>query len=161
MRYLFFLVLITLSGSTFAAPLDAVTNHASELKWDGISAVLTMFLILSVVFETALTPVFNWRWFLLHFEGKGAKTPITVMTAFIVFWAYDLDIVANLLTALGHEQNPNFGGKFLTALLISGGSDGVFRIFSKLGIRNPAERQKRAEEARLATTGPQATKQPG
>lgn len=33
-------------------------------------------------------------------------------------------------------------------LLIAGGSDGVFRIFSKLGIRNPVERKEKAEEER-------------
>ena len=32
----------------------------------------------------------------------------------------------------------------MTALLIAGGSDGVFRLFTKLGLRNPIERKQKA-----------------
>lgn len=113
-----------------------------------VGHVLLVILALSVVFEVALTPVFNWRFFLLHFEGKGAKTPITVILALIVFWGYDLDIIKDLLISLGYTANMTFGGQILTALLIAGGSDGVLRIFTKLGIRNPLERKEKAEEAR-------------
>ena len=48
--------------------------------------VLFMFLVLSVVFETALTPIFNWRVFCARFDGKGVKTPLTVIAAVVVFW---------------------------------------------------------------------------
>ncbi|MDP3695879.1 MAG: hypothetical protein Q8R42_07185, partial [Desulfocapsaceae bacterium] len=94
------------------------------------------------------TPVFNWRFFLQHLEGKGAKIPITVILALIVFLGYDLDIIKDLLVSLGYSANMTFGGQILTALLIAGGSDGVLRIFTKLGIRNPLERKEKAEEAR-------------
>jgi hypothetical protein len=113
-----------------------------------VGQVLLVILALSVVFEVALTPVFNWRFFLLHLEGKGAKIPITVILALIVFWGYDLDIIKDLLVSLGYSANMTFGGQILTALLIAGGSDGVLRIFTKLGIRNPLERKEKAEEAR-------------
>jgi len=129
-------------------PALKVGETILNVNWDSVGSVLIVFLVLSIVFETAMTPVFNWRIFLLHFEGKGVKIPLTVISAFIVFWAYNLDIVANLLTALGHPQNPNLGGRILTAFLIAGGSDGVFRIFTKLGIRNPTERKEKAAEAR-------------
>lgn len=142
-----FFVLMTICSATFAAGGGDV-KEAMPVKWDLIGSVLVIFLVLSVVFETALTPIFNWRIFLLHFEEKGVKVPLTVGTAFIVFWAYDLDLIARLMTALGHEQEANFGGRVLTAFLIAGGSDGIFRIFSKLGIRNPTERKEKAEEAR-------------
>ena len=69
----------------------------------------------------------------------------------MVFWAYDLDIIQSLLNALGHrladgtEVTLSRSGQALTALLIAGGSDGIFRIFTKLGIRNPKERKQKAE----------------
>jgi hypothetical protein len=113
-----------------------------------VGEILLVFLVLSVVFEVALTPVFNWRVFLKYFEGKGVKTPVTVVLAFIVFWSYGLDVVSDLLVALGHPAPQTVGGRLLTALLIAGGSDGVLRIFTKLGIRDPAERKQRAEDAR-------------
>jgi hypothetical protein len=116
---------------------------------EDISSVLLVFLVLSVVFEVALTPLFNWRVFMAHCEGKGYKTPITVGLAFVVFWAYKLDIVSMLLTAMNKPRDISLGGQILTALLIAGGSSGVFQIFTKLKIRmEPDERQAKAEEAK-------------
>jgi len=68
----------------------------------------------------------------------------------LVFWSYDLDIIRDLLVALDQRKSEDhtFGGQILTALLIAGGSDGVFRIFTKLKIRDPVERKKKAEQAR-------------
>ncbi len=100
------------------------------------------------MFEAALTPLFNWRVFLARFEGRGFKTPITVLLAFIVFWSYDLDVVSSLLQALGYPQaTPSLGGRILSALLIAGGSDGIVNIYTKLGIRNPVDRERRTVEA--------------
>ena len=116
---------------------------------EGIGEVLTVFLVLSVVFEVAFTPIFNWRLFLKHVEGKGWKIPIVVGLSFLVFWNYELDIVKDLLVALNKEVNAEQGGRFLSALLIAGGSDGVLRIFRKLGIRmKDEERLIRTQQAR-------------
>src|SRR5882672_5318127 len=73
-----------------------------------VGEVLLVFLVLSVVFEVALTPIFNWRIFLRYLEGNGWKTPITVVLAFLVFWGYRLDIIRDLLVALGYEANLTF-----------------------------------------------------
>ncbi len=102
-----------------------------------VGRVLLVFLVLSIVFESALTPVFNWRVFRNRFSGKGVKTPITVILAFVVFWGYGLDIVYDLLDALGYEATVTLGGQALTALLIAGGSSGIFNIYKRLGIRSP------------------------
>jgi hypothetical protein len=84
-----------------------------------------------------------------HLEGKGYKTPITVALAFIVFWGYGLDIIRDLLVALKRPAEVSIGGQILTALLIAGGSSGVFQIFTRLKIRMaPEERQAKAEDAR-------------
>jgi hypothetical protein len=115
-----------------------------------VGEVLIVILVLSVVFEVALTPIFNWRIFLKHAEGKGWKTPMVIGAALLVFWSYDLDIIRDLLVSLGQSASLTFGGQILTALLIAGGSDGVFRIFTKLNIRNPVERKEKAEQARAA-----------
>ena len=84
--------------------------------------------------------------------------PITVILAFLVFWGYGLDIIKDLLNSLGYKADIKIGGQLLTALLIAGGSDGVFRIFTKLGIRNPSERKQKAEESRAARLKAQGTK---
>lgn len=122
-----------------------------EGKMAEIYDVLFMFLVLSVVFEVALTPLFNWRVFMARFEGQGYKTPITVILAFIVFWHYDLDIVGDLLVAMGKNVTTPIGGKILTALLIAGGSSGVYQVFKKLHINMATEeREKKAKDAKDA-----------
>lgn len=117
---------------------------------DKVGKVLVTFLVLSVLFEVALTPLFNWRRFIKYLDGGGWKTPITIGLAFLIFWKYELDIVSDLLVALGRQDQdsaPNFGGRILSALVIAGGSSGVLEIFRTLGIREKAqERQKRVTE---------------
>ena len=121
-----------------------------EAAWNELAEILALFLVLSIVFESALTPVFNWRVFARKFDGKGVKTPVIVILAFVVFWRYDLDIIKDILNAFklnnSEAYSTSIGGQFLTALLIAGGSDGVFRIFSRLGLRNPADRKKKASQ---------------
>lgn len=120
-----------------------------KVNMEDIKSVLVVFLILSVVFEVALTPLFNWRVFMARFEGKGYKTPITVVLAFVVFWGYDLDIISDLLVAMNRSAKMSIGGQILTALLIAGGSSGVFQILTKLKIRmEPKDRAAKAEEAK-------------
>lgn len=117
-----------------------------------VGRVLLVFLVLSVVFESALTPIFNWRVFRKRCAGKGVKVPITVILAFVIFWSYGLDIFHDLLMAMeynhagGHERLPSLGGQALTALLIAGGSSGIFTIFQRLGIRSPVEGNTKQEE---------------
>jgi len=143
-----FFMLVLTCFFTIVGSAQAQTPAPSDISMEKVGEILLVFLVLSVVFEVALTPIFNWRVFLKHLEGKGWKTPITVALAFIVFWSYDLDVVKDLLVALGYSASQTIGGQVLTALLIAGGSDGVLRIFTKLGIRDPAERKQRAVEAR-------------
>jgi hypothetical protein len=145
-----FVVQAALLSLSLAADAEAqAANPATPPLPEKVGEVLLVFLVMSVVFEMALTPIFNWRIFLKHLEGKGWKTPITVALAFLVFWGYKLDIIRDLLVALGYEAQLTFGGQVLTALLVAGGSDGVFRIFRKLYIREDAtERKARVDEAR-------------
>lgn len=114
--------------------------------------VLFLVLALSLVFESAMSVIFDWRLFIRYFEGRGVKTPLIVAVAFLVFLNYDLDIVAELLRGFpqisGTIGDTSLPGQLLTALLIAGGSSGVFRIFARLGIRSPEERDKKAQQER-------------
>jgi len=135
-----------------ASTVEAGDEGAEEGSgMEDVGRVLIVFLVLSVVFEVALTPLFNWRVFMARFENRGVKTPITVILAFIVFWGYGLDIIRDLLVALGKTAEVSVGGQVLTALLIAGGSSGVFQIFTKLQIRPSLdERKEKADAARAA-----------
>ena len=154
------------SPSYWTAPDSVLVQVAEEVAQappgvlERVAPVLFVLLVLSVVFEVALTPIFKWRVFLTHFEGKGVKTPVTVLLALLVFWAYDLDVIRDLLVALGYAAKKTFGGQLLTALVIAGGSDGVLRIFTRLKIRDPEARRAKALEAQQAR-GQRPAAQPG
>ena len=123
----------------------------TQSAWLELVQILVLFLLLSVVFEAAMTTVFNWRWFAKRFEGRGVKTPLTVVLAWIVVRSFDVDLVSRILNVVGDgEHAATLSGQVLTALLIAGGSDMVYRIFTRLGLRNSAERVAKAAEARAA-----------
>ncbi|ACL01789.1 hypothetical protein Dalk_0079 [Desulfatibacillum aliphaticivorans] len=117
--------------------------------WEQMGNVLALFLVLSLIFETAMTPIFNWTYFARFCEGKGVKTPLVIILAYAIFSKYNLDIIANSVQAFTTYEGTFWGGKVLSAMLIAGGSDGIFRIFTKLGIRNPQERKDKSESVRL------------
>lgn len=138
----------TVSAQTSASDR---TDRGTDTEKDRLARtgeVLFLFLVLSVVVESAMSVIFDWRIFIRHFEGRGVKTPFIVGTTFLLFLKYDLDIIYDLLVALGRDASPSIVGTFLTALLVAGGSGGIFRIFSRLGIRSPAARRRKAEEER-------------
>jgi len=145
--------------NSLAALNQAATSapQASSGQTDGVDRtrifnVLFLVLALSLVFESAMSVIFDWRLFIRYFEGRGVKTPLIVAIAFLVFLNYDLDIVAELLRGFpqisGTIGDTSLPGQLLTALLIAGGSSGVFRIFARLGIRSPEERDKKAKQER-------------
>jgi len=129
---------------------ESPDNQDGNTDIEKVAQVLFVFLVLSVVFEAAMTPVFNWRFFLAHFDKKGWKTPLTLILAIVVFRSYGLDIIERLLVALGYSASVTWGGQILTAFLIAGGSDGIFRIYKKLGIRDFEDREIRSQEAKDA-----------
>ncbi|MEM6484315.1 MAG: hypothetical protein AAF662_04945 [Pseudomonadota bacterium] len=151
------------TGQSISEEVDGIIsgkNRPIEVRkagdaWSSLADVLTPFLVLAILLEVALTPLFNWRLFAERFEGRGIKTPVAFGVAFCLTIALGIDIVADIMTALYSRSDatgPAFTGnivsKVVTAFVIAGGSDGVFRIFSRLGIRSPAERQLKADERR-------------
>ena len=128
-----------------------------NVNWDQIGNILVLLFVISLVFETALTPIFNWRIFAKFCEGKGVKTPVTVVAAVALLWGYDIDIFKHVIDAFANtgstntgsiESSSNFIGRIMTGLLVAGGSGAIFNIFTKLGLRSPDKLAKKAAEAR-------------
>ena len=126
-----------------------------NVNWEAIGNVLALLFVISIVFETALTPIFNWRLFAKYCEGKGAKTPITIIAAVALLWGYDIDIFKHVIDAFAGtaatESSSNFIGRIMTGLLIAGGSGAIFNIFTKIGLRSPDKLAKKAAQARGQT----------
>ncbi len=134
-----------------------------NVNWERIGEALVLLFVISVVFETALTPIFNWRVFARFCEGKGWKTPITVIVAVALLWNYDIDIFRHIIDAFAKQGDAaapsTFLGRVITGLLVAGGSGAVFNVFAKLKLRDPDKlvakaakaRKDAAEKARMAT----------
>lgn len=138
--------------SSESSPVDADTSDG-EASTNGngeknLANVLFVFIAIAVVFEAAMSAIFDWRVFIRYFEGRGVKTPVLVGVALLVTFTYDLDVLHQILQALSRDSDPTDPGKLITAFLISGGSSAVFQVYSNLGIRNPAERARKAEAER-------------
>lgn len=112
---------------------------------NGIEDVVVQFLVLAVVFEAALHPLFNWDVWLKYIPNDGFyRPPVAFLIALLVFRAYGLDIFADLLNAMGKTAGLSFWGQVITTLLISGGSEGIRKILQQLKVRiTDGERNKR------------------
>ena len=122
-----------------------------NVNWEQIGEILALLFVISLVFETALTPIFNWRFFAKHFEGKGVKTPITISAAVALLWSYDIDIFKHIIDAFAEgdaKASSNFVGRVMTGLLVAGGSGAIFNLFAKMNLRNPQQLAEKAAQAR-------------
>ena len=133
------------------------------VHWEQIGEVLALLFVISLVFETALTPIFNWRFFAKHFEGKGVKTPLTIAAAVALLWSYDIDIFKHIIDAFAEDDaktSSNFVGRVMTGLLVAGGSGAIFNIFTKMKLRDPDKLAEKAAQAR-GQPAPAKPAQPG
>ncbi len=117
-----------------------------EVNFQHVADVVMVLAVIAVAFEVALTPIFQWRIFARYCEGKGVKTPITVVLAIFLLYHYDIDLFQEIIASLGKETQSTFLGRVITGLLVAGGSDAVFSLFTKMGIRRPDLRKKKAED---------------
>lgn len=115
---------------------------------------LSMYFVLALVFESGFNVLFSWRVFIKYLGNRGWKTPIMIVSAWLIFNAYDLDIISNIVKAFGHSQvsDVTFGGKLISALFIAGGSSGVNVVLNHLKIRENSFRKERVnQEVELKT----------
>lgn len=99
--------------------------------------ILFALFVLAVVLEWGLAVLFNWRWFLEIFEAKGLKTLISVLFAYWVVAQYDLDLMTRLINILwGTKHSSDYVSRFISALVLAGGSSGVNTMLIALGFRS-------------------------
>jgi hypothetical protein len=108
-------------------------------------AALTMLFVLAVLLENAFTIIFNWRVFLTYFSLRGVKTIIMVLVSLMVVSVFEVDVVASLISQ--YKTPPTrivsgFLSKFITSLILAGGSSGIYNIMVALGFRNPRREQE-------------------
>ena len=108
-------------------------------------AALTMLFVVAVLLENAFAVIFNWRVFLAYFSLPGVKTIIMIVISWLIVNTFGIDVMASLIAAYkspanGPPVDPAIisgpASRFITALIVAGGSAGVNRIMVALGFRS-------------------------
>jgi len=124
---------------------DAKVGIDNSTIYQSSGTALTILFVIAVMLESAFAVIFNWRVFLAYFSVRGVKTILMIVFSFAVVYTFGLDVLANLIAAYkspagGPPVNPadvtGFISKFITAMILAGGSAGVNRVMNALGIRN-------------------------
>ena len=115
-------------------------------------SVLTMLFVVALLLESAFSTIFNWRVFLTYFSARGVKTIIMIVISFIVVYVFDFDAIASLIAAFKlpaqstdadmHDLVAKQTGavsKFVTSLILAGGSTGIYNLMVALGFRTRRE----------------------
>ena len=110
--------------------------------------VLLALVVISIIVELTLAPIFNWRVYLKRFDGSSYLHPLTWVVTLALFWFYGINPIQALLDAYAQGIDTGIGGSALSALLVMFGSQGVYRIFDVFRIQSRDRRNERMEEAR-------------
>lgn len=125
---------------TVTATAPAV-DSASGLPVTTVKALVALF-VLAAILESALAVIFNWRPFLIYFDGRGVKAVVSVIAAYVLMRAFDIDIIALVAKDYSTTARPDLGfSQFITALVVAGGSGGVNTLLKTLGIRDTTRPQ--------------------
>jgi hypothetical protein len=112
-------------------------------------SALTILLVTAVLLESAFATIFNWRVFLTYFSLRGVKTIVMVIISLLVVKLFNLDVLASLIAAYKTPKGAlesvavesGAVSQFVTALILAGGSNGVYNLLSALGYRSNREEE--------------------
>jgi hypothetical protein len=98
---------------------------------------LVILFVMAILIESALAVIFNWRLFLELFYGRGVRTLVMIIVSLFTVWTFNIDVVQTMLSQYGlvSSDEGNTFSRVLTALILAGGSAGVYRILVALGYR--------------------------
>jgi hypothetical protein len=123
-------------AATQGAP-PANTQQFSDIVYSESFKALFVLFVIATILESGLAVLFNWRPFIQLFDGRGIRSVVSVVFAYIFVSNYQLDIVTRLVNTYGSEKFAfGFAGEMITALVIAGGSSGVNTLLVSLGFRS-------------------------
>jgi hypothetical protein len=155
--------LVTLAGIIFAVAFTGVqaqeaaqpaqSGGSGQATWNTLSGTLLQLLAVVIVVESALAALFNWRVFRIAFNARALKTPVMFSIGLMLVLVTTYDPMRAIIAADGIPLVPKqtwslFSQGTLTtilsAMIIAGGSEGIFQLLKKLGIRAPETNQDEA-----------------
>ncbi len=146
-------------GDNGGAPSSAETGQATDAagdqrtknpgdedhhgKYEQLIDDLLMLALITLILEQAYTTLFNSRRFAAFLEGQAFKTPFIIISALVVTNVVEINILASVMEGFGEPfpdgTFPTGLGFLLTGLVLAGGNDAVYRIFSAVNLRKPSE----------------------
>lgn len=158
-------LVVTIAGwlafttASLAAPANANPLGLSDTVYSMSLSVLTMLFVVALLLESAFSTIFTWRVFLTYFSTRGVKTIVMILISLIVVNVFDLDVIATLVatfklpeplpagetkdTAMAKlvAAQAGYTSKFITSLILAGGSGGIYNLMVALGLRSQRENE--------------------
>lgn len=99
--------------------------------------ILFAMLVVAVVLESAFAVIFNWRVFLEFFDGRGVRTLLMFLGAYLIVATFRQDYVGQLFAVYSGGEGRDSGAatQLLTALVLAGGSASVNSLMVSLNLR--------------------------
>ncbi len=154
--FVLFLGIGTLEGfintEVAAAAEDQQRKSKTIDMLDDVGPHLLKFAVLSLLLEIVLTLFFKAEQVVTWLQGKTWKTPTAIGFGLLAAWGLEFHIFQPVLEQLNitvpwaekykdaHAALMNV----LDALLLAGGNNGLFRIFTNLGMHDPFKQMVRA-----------------
>ncbi len=128
---------------TADAPNPALQNPlmlGNDRIYQASLAALTKFFVVAVLLESGLSLIFNSTLFLALFNRRTMKPVVMFVVSFLLVSAFKLDLLAQLIAVYNSETaTSDIVSKVISALILAGGSAGVFNIMVSLGFRSEPE----------------------
>lgn len=130
------------SGSSAWAVSPENTKLGDFAATSQLLALLVGLFIVAVILEQALTALFQWRVFRRYFDGKALKFPVMFLIALAVVNVFGYDVFASAMKLVSSGTTPlpsdhGWTSYALSALVLAGGSAGVYSLLVTLGFRQP------------------------
>ena len=150
-KWIIFLTAVAITVLPFTAFATDIVTNADTADTAGKALVLLFkYLIIAAIFESVFACIFQWTWFVKKAHSIGAKTIIKIAISWIAVSQYKvLDIMNNISVELFNAApQTTLIGPIITALVIAGGSSGIYGMLGKIGFRDLI--QQKEKEERLA-----------
>lgn len=95
--------------------------------------------VVATIMESALSTVFNWKLYREFFNSRGVKTLVMIVFGLAVVVVFDYDIFRDIVRNAGGADKTGPLSKFLSALVLAGGSSAIYELFKALGLRPPVD----------------------
>jgi hypothetical protein len=151
------LVGLSLLGTlTFGSSAFAQGAGGADSVTDRIGGILLQLLVILIVVEAALSALFQWRVYRIVFNSRSMKTPImfALGLAIVLSTGYDpMELIFQAVGGVAPNQGParDVLTAGLSALMISGGSSGIYELLKRLGVRTPDASALQVEQAKLSS----------